>query len=154
MPFDSDRLVLVAAPGAGSLLGLVLLAVGVGGVTFAAMMAGRMRMWTWWPVAPFGALALCALAIFASVPSRLVLDRRGIEATIGLFREHWAWGSVSSFRISRGVLGAWISFEDHLIEASGTWNGRRRTVYFLDPLAIEPRLVEARAKAWQLSASR
>ena len=154
MPPGSDRMILIAEPNAELLLGLVLLAIGLGGGAFTAMVVARDRDRTWWPGAPFGLLVLCASVILAYVPSRLELDPNGINAALGPFRRHWAWASISALEVSQGMLGMWISFAEAGADASASPTGRRRIAYYLGALAVEPRMVERRARAWQLSPGR
>ena len=152
----AERFVLVAGTPPETLAGLVVLAVGLAGAALGIIMAwwdqrGALRLFF-----AFSAVIACALYVLAHVPTRLTIDRAGLNVDFGPYAEHWAWGEVGDIAIRRGPLGATLAFTDlrrHASSGAPPWISGRAWLY-VGAVEPEPRLIEMQIATWRVATER
>jgi hypothetical protein len=147
----ADSIVLIAEPAPEATVVVLILAIALIGVLVGVMTARRGRVEGWSLVGVFGLVVLGAALALAHMPTRLVLDRDGIELDFWGMSDRRAWPQVAGVNVRRGPLGTWVAFT----QPGGTpplsllWS--RWPGLFVPDATIEPRQVAMRIEAWRLA---
>jgi hypothetical protein len=151
----ADRIVLVPAIGPEILAALLLLAIGVAGAAVGLVMFRRGRVEALSLSGIFGLVILAALVALFHLPTRLALDRDGVDLGWWLIREHRGWRDIAAVDVARGRLGAWIRVVERPESASAlSFLWPPRAGFFIGAPPLEPHQLLMRIEAWRLSARR
>jgi hypothetical protein len=147
----TDSIVLIAGPGPEAAAPLLVIAIGLVGVLVGVMTARRGRVEGWSLLGIFGLLILGAGLAAAHMPTRLVLDRSGVELAFWGLEDRRAWPEVGAVSVRDGRFGTWVSFarpggQPPLSLLWSRWPG-----LFVRDAEVEPRQVAMRIEAWRLA---
>jgi hypothetical protein len=150
----TDQIVLVAGPGPELLAVLMVLTVSVAGAAVGLIMARRGKVEAWSLVGIFGLLMLGSVVALAHLPTRLALDRNGVELGFWSLREQRAWSDIAAINVRRGRFGLWVSVTTtgggpKLLSFWSKWPG-----LYAPAASFEPRQIAMRIDAWRLAGGR
>ncbi len=150
-PANPDRVVLVASVGPETLAALLVLAIGVAGTAVGVIMARRGRVEALSLAGLFGLVILGALFALAHLPTRLSVDRTGIDTALWIFRQHRGWPDISAVDVRRDRIGTWFWFAERAGEStvSALWPPPAGFLIGSPPLEI--RQLMMRIDAWRLA---
>jgi hypothetical protein len=152
---STDRIVLVAGPGLEILAAILLIVVGVAGLAVSVVLVRRGRAEAWPLTVLFALLSLFALAVLWHLPTRLVVDRNGIDVRLWFCSGHRDWKEVEAFGVTKNRLGLWVAIAQR--SKAGTvpfsvWAPRLGFFIARSPVSAE-RLTDQVA-AWRIAAGR
>jgi hypothetical protein len=152
-PANPDRLVLVASVGPEILAALLVLAIGIAGAAVGVIMARRGRVEALSLAGVFGLISLGALFALAHLPTRLSIDRNGIDTAFWIFRQHRDWPDIGAVDVRRDRIGTWFWFAERpgRSTVSAVWPPRAGFLIGSPPLEI--RQIVMRIDAWRLAPS-
>jgi hypothetical protein len=150
-PANPDRIVLVASVGPEILAALLVLAIGVAGTAVGVIMARRGRVEALSLAGVFGFVILGALFALAHLPTRLSVDRNGVDVALWIFRQQIGWPDVSAVDIRRDRFGTWLRFAERpgASTLSSIWPPRIGFLIGSPPLEIHQLVM--RIDAWRLA---
>lgn len=151
MQHSADSIVLIAGPGPEAAAPLLVLGVALVGALVGVMTARRGRVEGWSLLGIFGLLMLCAALAAAHMPTRLVLDRGGVELAFWGLKDRRAWSEVGAVSLRDSSFGTWVSFtrpggKPPLSLLWSRWPG-----LFVRDADVEPRQLAMRIEAWRLA---
>jgi hypothetical protein len=150
-PANPDRVVLVASVGPEILAALLVLAIGVAGTAVGVIMARRGRVEALSLAGVFGLVILGAIFALAHLPTRLSVDRNGIDVALWIFRQQRGWPEIASVDVRRDRFGTWFRFAERAGEStlSAIWPPRAGFLIGSPPLEIHQLVM--RIDAWRLA---
>ena len=154
-PAAADRIVLVSGIGAEILAVLLLLAIGLAGLAVGLVMFRRGRVEALSLAGIFGFVVLAALVALCHLPTRLAIDREGVDLAWWLVQEHRGWNDIAAVDIRPGRLGAWVRLSERRERGSLlslVWPPRAGC--FVAALPMEPHQLAMRIEAWRLAGGR
>ena len=128
----------------------VLLATAIAGLAVGVMMARRGRAEAWSLAGVFGLLILGSVVALWHLPTRLVLDARGVDVAFWGLGSQRDWSDVQAVQFRGGRFGTWvrIGLEPHARTSWFSVWSPRAGYYAGDP--VEARQLTMRIEAWKL----
>jgi hypothetical protein len=151
-PSRADQIVLVVSPGPEHLAALLLLAIGLAGLAVGIAMARRGRLEAWSLAGVFGLVIVCAAVALVHLPTRLVVDRTGVELAFWSLKDRRAWNEIRAVDVRQGRLGLWLRLADGRPDARWISLWSPRAGFFAAATVYQQRDLAMRLEAWRLAA--
>ena len=148
---SADSIVFIAGPGSEAAAPLLVLGVAFVGMLVGAMAVRRGRVEGWSLLGIFGLLMLGAALAVAHMPTRLVLDRGGVELAFWGLKDRRAWSEIGAVNVRDRRFGTWVSFARTSAPHPRSLLWSRWPGLFVRDAAVEPRQVAMQVEAWRLA---
>jgi hypothetical protein len=151
---STDRIVLVAGPGPEVLAAILLIAVGLAGFAVTVFLLRRGRAEAWPLTGLFGLLSLFSFALLWHLPTRLSVDRNGVDVRLWFLSGHRDWKDVQVFGVTRNSLGLWIVVSQRSQAGAlpiSVW--APRLGFFVANSPVEPGRLVDQVATWRVNAT-